>query len=115
MKGVIQTDTQIDFNEITEGLRHIAFGSNADAVKLLLRSDSLSDRQIKALDTFNIASLKRTGSCVSEIKFFDRLKAIDKLSSLGVSQSGGAGGFLEALIKSAEGIGEDGRADYEED
>ena len=112
---MIIADNQIDFSEVAEGLRHIAFGSNADAVKLLLRSDSLTDRQIKKLDIFNIASLKRTGSCVSEIKFFDRLKAIDKLSSLSVSQKDGANGFLEALIKSAgareEEDCEDGEAD----
>ncbi len=98
---MIKSENQIDFNEIVSALRHIAFGSNADAIKLLLHSDSLTGRQIKRLDTFNIASIKQTGSCISEIKFFDRAKALEKLAQLSVSRSGGASGFLEALAKSA--------------
>ena len=100
-KGVIESENGIDMDEIISGLRHIAFGSSADAIKLLLHSDTLTDRQIKKLDTFNIASIKQTGSCISEIKFFDRGKAMEKLAQLGVSRSAGANGFLEALARSA--------------
>ena len=100
-KGVIESENGIDMDEIISGLRHIAFGSSADAIKLLLHSDTLTGRQIKKLDTFNIASIKQTGSCISEIKFFDRGKAMEKLAQLCVSQSAGANGFLEALARSA--------------
>ena len=79
-KGVIESENGIDMDEIISGLRHIAFGSSADAIKLLLHSDTLTGRQIKKLDTFNIASIKQTGSCISEIKFFDRGKAMEKLA-----------------------------------
>ena len=89
-----------DLEKIEEGLSHIAFGSCADAVKLLLNSESLSDRKIRKLDLFNVSSLKRTGSCISEIKFFDRLKAFDRLLELDRAEQGGAEGFIEALSRS---------------
>lgn len=93
------TDIQ---NEIEEGLRHIAFGSCADAVKLLLQSEALTENQIKKLDLFNIAGIKRTGGGISEIKFYDRIKAMETLSSADGMRSDEGSGFIEALAKSAE-------------
>ena len=78
-----------------------------DAVKLLLNSDTLSERKIKKLDLFNVASVKRSGACISEIKFFDRLKALDRLLDMGRAGQGGAEGFIEALARSAGAAADD--------
>ncbi|MBR5113629.1 MAG: hypothetical protein IK097_09440 [Clostridia bacterium] len=81
---MIKSENQIDFNEIVSALRHIAFGSNADAIKLLLHSDSLTGRQIKRLDTFNIASIKQTGSSQAYSAF-----SAGESGSLGLEITGG--------------------------
>ena len=77
-------------------------------MKLLLNSETLSDRRIKKLDLFNVSSIKRSGSCVSEIKLYDRLKAIDRLLEMNRAESGGAEGFIEALSRSAAAGEDDG-------
>ncbi len=91
----------MEIQKIEEGLAKIAFGSCRDAVKLLLRSDTLTDRQLNRLDLFNVAAVKRSGNCISEIKLFDRIKAMDCLLRLSSAESGGADGFIEALVRSA--------------
>ena len=95
-------------NEIEEGLKRIAFGSCADAIKLLLHSESLSPCRLKRLDTFSVASLKRTGQGISEIKFYDRLKALQLLAGMSAEQGDSGSGFLEALTRSAACTADDG-------
>ena len=84
-------------SEIEAGLRRLAFGGVSDGVKLLLHSDEMSDRQLKRLDLFNVSDLKRSSGGVTEIKFYDRLKALEQLAdfSSGSGQDGSA--LLEAL------------------
>lgn len=76
-------------------------------MKLLLNSETLSDRRIKKLDLFNVSSLKRSGACVSEIKLYDRLKAIDRLLEMNRAESGGAEGFIEALSRSVSPVSDE--------
>ena len=51
--------------------------------------------------------MKRSGSYISEIKFFDRLKALDRLLDIGRAGQGGAEGFIEALARSAGAAADD--------
>ena len=80
-----------DFNA---GLRRIAFGS-------------IADREIEGLDLFGISEIKRQKGGGMEIKFFDRLKALEKLSQLEQSsESAVLPPFYEALKKGAEALKE---------
>jgi len=88
--------------EVEAGLRKIAFGGVADCVKLLLRGEELSERRIKGLDLYCAADLKRGANGITEIKFYDRLKALELLSSLDKSSGGAQAGLIEALKKSVE-------------
>ena len=93
-------------DDFKAGLRRIAFGSIADAVKLML-ADSITDREIEGLDLFGISEIKRQKGGGMEIKFFDRLKALEKLSQLEQSsESAVLPPFYEALKKGAEALKE---------
>ena len=68
------------------GYRRIAFGNISDAVKLILESDG--DRlNAEKLDLFNVAEIKKPRGGGMEIKFFDRLKALEKIEQLSLSES----------------------------
>lgn len=94
----------ISSDEVRAGLHRIAFGSSADAVKLLIRED-FENLETEDLDLFNISEIKRPKGGGLEIKFFDRIKALEKLGELsGVSENNNAMPFYEALEKSAASL-----------
>lgn len=98
----LEKETTADGNLVSAGLQRLAFGSCADAVKLILSVNSDSSPDIDSLDLFNVAEIKFTCGKGMEIKFFDRLKALEKLSE--IAQTGketGALSFYEALERSA--------------
>ncbi len=84
-------------------------------MKLLLNSETLSERKIRNLDLFNVSALKRSGSCVTEIKFYDRLKALDRLFEIGKAETCPAEGFIEALSRTALTERDDGDCPCEDD
>ena len=88
------------------GVYRMMSGDNSDAVKLLYRDD-ISDREIEELNLSGVAEMKRTDKGV-ELKLFDRLRALDKLSELSETVSGGhsSGGLLEAMLLSAQALRE---------
>ena len=93
-------------DDFKAGLRRIAFGSIADAVKLMF-FDAPDEQKIEELDLFNIAEIKRPKGGGLEIKFFDRLKALEKLSQLEEgSEDASFSPFYEALKKGAEALEE---------
>ena len=60
--------------------------------------------KLPSLDLFNVSEIKRPKGGGMEIKFFDRLKAIDKLRELAVEQDNKEKtSFFDALEKSAAG------------
>lgn len=61
------------------GYERIAFADSTDAVKLLFIEEPCV-REIEKLDLFNIAEIKKPKDGAMEIKFFDRLRALEKLS-----------------------------------
>ena len=66
--------------ELLTGYRRLAFGSGADALKLLF--GSVPPEDFDTLDLFNVAEIKRPKDGALEIKFFDRLKALEHLQQL---------------------------------
>ena len=98
--------------KIERGLEQLAFGDISDAIRLLMESETLTARQIKRLNLFNVAGIKRSGSGITEVKFFDRLKAIERLAVLGSSAEDAQNNFLEAILSSAR-ADESGQGDEE--
>ena len=94
-------------NEIICGLKRLAFGSVADCLKLIL-SDPEEKFDIEGMDFFNISEIKKPKGGGLEIKFFDRFKALEKLST--ICENGDDSSsmpFYEAIRKSAKAL--DGR------
>ena len=90
------------------GLYRLACGDISDALALL-QIDTLSCEKLRGLDLTCVSEIKKTDKG-TEIKFCDRVKAIEKLSELlNVRSEGGApGGLLEAITLSAQALRERG-------
>lgn len=103
---------RITQKEVTEGYRHLAFGDIQSAVRLLFESEENVLESLDSYDLFNVSEVKKAKGGGMEIKFFDRLKALEKLGELAAySESKASGSIFEALEKSARlsqnGCGED--------
>lgn len=60
------------------GYERLAFGSISDCVKLLF-ADNLKPNEFSKMNLFNVSSIKKSKDGGMEIKFFDRLQALQKL------------------------------------
>lgn len=99
----LEKEAAADENLISAGLQRLAFGSCADAVKLILSTNQNISPDIDSLDLFNISEIKYTCGKGMEIKFFDRLKALEKLSEISqIGKDEGALSIYEALERSAK-------------
>jgi hypothetical protein len=99
-----EKENQTDSNLVSAGLSRLAFGSISDAVKLILSANSDNPPSPDILDLFNVSEIKFTNGKGMEIKFFDRLKALEQLSKLSEnSLNSSALSFYEALERSASG------------
>ena len=67
-------------NDIAAGYARLAFGCVSDAVKLALHPDDEAV-PLEEMDLFAVSEIK-CGKNGVEIKFFDRLKALEKLEAL---------------------------------
>lgn len=87
------------------GLYKLAYGGVSDALSLLYR-DTLSEEDLSLLDLRNVSEIKRTDKGI-EVKFCDRIKAIDKLQELlgNSTEQGSGSGLLDAILTSAEALG----------
>lgn len=94
--------------DVAAGYYRLAFGCVSDAVSLLfLDENSLSKEQIESLDLFNVSEIKRQKGGGIEIKFFDRLKALQMLSQkCEADNSNGANSIYNAIEKSAAALSE---------
>ena len=88
------------------GLYRVALGNPSDALKLLYRENP-SDEELDALELSSVAEIKRTKDKSMEIKFFDRVKAADKLNELlnSTEKLNSSGGLIEAMMLSAQALG----------
>lgn len=86
-----------------EGYRQLAFGSISDAVSLLYKEEP-TVRELAKMDLFSISEIKRARDGAMEIKFYDRLKALEKLEISG-NVNEGASSLLDAINRSARSDG----------
>ena len=68
------------------GYERLAFGDISDSIKLKFIKN-FDDFQIEKMDLFNISEIKRLKDGTMEIKFFDRMKALEKLQKIESEQS----------------------------
>ena len=87
---------------VEKGLRRLAFGSAADALKLMLCEDAMTAEEIEKLDLFNVSDIKRPKGGGLEIKFFDRLKALERLEKMGSCEENTQSSFVQALAEGAK-------------
>ena len=87
-----------------EGLRRIAFGSIADAVYLATKEPPVTKEELESLDLFMVSELKFSKGGM-DIKFYDRIKALDLLQSGETETVGGsAEPFYRALCEGAKNL-----------
>lgn len=89
-------------NVATAGYQRLAFGSIGDAVSLLYKTEP-SDDELGKMDLFLVSEIKKPKDGSMEIKFFDRLKALEKLSVKKEVHSG-AKQLFDAINRSAEAV-----------
>jgi len=85
------------------GLGRLAFGSISDAVTLLYMENP-DTLQLKNMDLFCISEIKKLKDGAMEIKFFDRLKALDNLKLKDTDISSAQNGLIQALYQGAQSI-----------
>jgi len=96
----------VNLDEVSAGYRRLAFGSVADALRLLFTEDSPGTKILEQLDMLNVSDIKRPKGGGLEIKFFDRLKALERLKEL--CDAGAARNntvpFYEALERGSQAL-----------
>lgn len=93
--------------DVRDGLRRLAFGEIHDAVLLLFADENEILENLKTFNLYNVSEIKRPKGGGMEIKFFDRLKALEKLRETQSAQAGEPLSFYQALeegAKSAQNI-----------
>lgn len=91
-------------NAVEKGLVRLAFGSVTDAMRLMLCEDSLTAEEIEKLDLFNVSEIKRPKGGGLEIKFFDRLKALERLDKISGGEENSQSSFIQALSEGAKNL-----------
>ena len=92
-------------DELLAGYRKLAFGSGNDALRLLF--GSVMPEDFDALDLFNVAEIKKPKDGALEIKFFDRLKALEHLEALSSADRADSGLPLYRALMRSVGTAED--------
>lgn len=87
------------------GYQRLAFGGVSDAVRLVC-ADNLSELSLEDMDLFLVSEIKKPKDGSMEIKFFDRLKAMEKLDSVRADLNDNMG-IYEAINNSALSLGGD--------
>ena len=83
------------------GYERLAFGSTTDAFRLLM---SEAELDVSLLDLYNVSEIKKPKDGAMELKFFDRLKALEYLAESS-ADTGEAGSLYDALNRCAANIG----------
>lgn len=89
------------------GYERIAFGSVKDAVRLLFCEEPTA-QLLGRMDLFSIAEIKRPRGGGMEIKFFDRMRAMQALAELPDEEGEELSGLVRALEEGARALGEEG-------
>lgn len=89
--------------DAVSGYTRLAFGSITDAI-MLLYCDKPEREQLEHMDLFNIAEIKRPKDGMMEIKFFDRIRALEHLEAAQSEDGNTAMPFYHALEQGARAI-----------
>ena len=88
------------------GYERLAFGDTSDAIKLICAED-LSFKNIEKMNLFNISEIKKPKEGSMEIKFFDRLKALEKLHQLNLFEEKNESNFYNAIERGVKAFNDD--------
>ena len=88
----------------TIGYQRLAFGSIADALRLLF-AESPTEQELRDMDMFTVSDIRRNKDGMLEIKFFDRLRALEKLGADAKEDNAGVAGLMEAIGRGAMAAG----------
>lgn len=91
-------------DEVREGLRRLAFGEIQDAVLLLFADEGEILNRLGELNLYNVSEIKRPKGGGMEIKFFDRIKALEKLREASDSAVSEPLSFYRALEEGAKNV-----------
>ena len=96
---------------VREGYRRLAFGPVGDAVRLafLEEGDAVV---LGGLDLYNVSELRRVKGGV-EVRFYDRLDALDRLAQLDREERREGQGLFDALARGAQALREEERGGEE--
>lgn len=92
---------------VESGYKRIAFGDISDAVRLAFCDEEDANRDFSGLDLFSVAELKRPRGGGIEIKFYDRVKALQCLAEMESGEKSDTS-FFETLEKSAKLLNHEG-------
>lgn len=95
-------------NMASVGYQRLAFGNISDAVSLLYMENP-SRADLSNMDLFLVSEIKRPKDGSMEIKFFDRLKALEKLESKNAEENS-VKSLFDAIEEGAKAVGS-GKAD----
>lgn len=94
--------------KMKKGLADLAYGKVSDPISLLFMSEEEIVEKLPKLKLINISEIKRPKGGGMEIKFFDRIKAVEKLAALEDESQNNGTDFYSALEQSALSINGDG-------
>ena len=86
------------------GYRKLAFGKITDALRLLY-AEQPDEGELEGMDLFMVSDIRRNKDGMLEIKFFDRLKALDKLGCDAREDGDGVSGLMDAIGRGALAAG----------
>lgn len=89
-------------DEVCDGLRKLAFGDVKDSILLLFASEDEIVEKLSDFNFYNISEIKRPKGGGMEIKFYDRIKALEKLKEANLKGTNETSSFYKALEKSAK-------------
>lgn len=87
-----------------QGYERLAFGGVADAVELLYL-EKPQPGQLQKMDLFAVSEIRKLKDGAMEIKFFDRMQALEKLQHVCEEDQKQFSPLLSALQKGAEALG----------
>jgi len=92
--------------DVIDGYRRLAFGSNRDVLRLMFRDEPPSPTTLARMDIFNVSSIKRDKNGTLEIKFYDRCEALQQLERFCTAAAGqeGVKMFYDAIARSVEAM-----------
>lgn len=97
----MEQDAQIRRGDAIRRLTELAFGRANDAVALAL-SGKRDEAEVGQMDLSAVAEFKVTDKGGVEIKFLDRIRALEALCTLLGEEGGGAEEFFRALEEAGE-------------